>query len=68
MNSIETNYLERIDKNYITHETGEVITGYHFTIREEKSSVNNFNELNLKKDVYKAGVMGILAAYYTRDN
>lgn len=67
-NSIETNYLERIDKNYITPETGEVITGYHFTIREEKSSVNNFNELNLKKDVYKAGVMGILAAYYTRDN
>jgi hypothetical protein len=26
-------------------------------------TTNNFADLNLKKDVYKAGVMGLLAAY-----
>jgi hypothetical protein len=65
--TIENSYLKRVDKKNITPRTGEVITGFHFAIKEETSNgyltSNNFADLNLKKDVYKAGVMGLLAAY-----
>jgi len=66
--TIDAGYIDRVNKNYIDSKTGEVVSGFHYKLKGDETPVDNFDYLNLKKEAYKAGVMGILAEYYLRDN